>query len=263
MYGNYQKFVNDVLINSDFNFKSNRSYNSILEHVSKEQGESYIIHIKEHIDQHFPSKITTDKIRSFLEINDHIGGPVKETFTYDGELIETSPTSLRYVLHALLILSHLRRCPTAKIVEVGCGYGGLFLAINFFSDILKMTIDKYYFVDLPEICSLISKYLTLNNAHIHINYSVHSAYNYGADINDGDLYFISNYCFTEIDKEHRDKYISTLLPRVSHGFITWQTVFQLPIDQMAEILKNKPQPRVVEEYPQTGPSTHKNYYVCF
>ena len=117
---------------------------------------------------------------------------------YDNKQIVCSPTSLRYVLHSLLILKYIKGTSTRKIVEVGCGYGGLFLGINYFSKILNITIDNYYFIDLPEICGLIKNYLELHKGDININYAIHTADNYGADIDETNLFFISNYCFTEI-----------------------------------------------------------------
>jgi hypothetical protein len=244
----------------DFNFKSNASYNSILEHVSVEQGNSYISIIERLVIEDF-SEITFENINDYLSLNDKYGCPSKEKFIYNDKEIYCSPTSLRYVLHSLLILKYIKYTNLTKIVEVGCGYGGLFLAINYFSKIMQINIDKYYFIDLPEITNLIKKYLLLNEKDININYSIHSAYNYGQDINDNNLFFISNYCFTEIDNSHRTNYINYLFPKLKNGFITWQTVFNLPINNVniigKEIIK------IIEEYPQTANIYNKNYYVYF
>ena len=177
-----------------------------------------------------------------------------------------SPTSLRYVLHSLIILNDFKNKNLNKFVEVGCGYGGLFLGINYFSKILNIEIQHYYLIDLPEICCLIEKYINLNKSDVNINYSLHSAYNYGTDINDLNLYFISNYCFTEIDNNHRSNYINLLFPKISNGFIIWQTVFNLSIQDITIIKKEnitKEEEYPQTSYPQTSYQNYKNYYVYF
>ena len=122
-----------------------------------------------------------------------------------------------------------------------------------------MEINKYYFIDLPEVTKLIKRHLELHNDNININYEIVSAYNYGTDINDTDLFFISNYCFTEIEEIHRINYIEHLFPKIKNGFITWQTVFNVPIKNV-NIIK-KVIKYITEEYPQTATIRNKNYYV--
>jgi len=259
MYSQYQSSINNILNNNILNFKCDKSYNDILEHVSYDQGENYIVAIIKFVNEVFP-EITFENINNYIIINDKIGNPKKEKYMYNDIEIICSPTSLRYIYHSLLILNHLKSVNSKKIVEVGCGYGGLFLGINYFSKILNIIIDKYYFIDLPEVSNLIKKYLELHN-NISIDYSIFSAYNYGVDINDNDLFFISNYCFTEIEKIHRNNYIQYLFPKISCGFITWQTVFNLPISDVNIINKNIKY--ITEEVPQTATIDNKNYFVYF
>jgi hypothetical protein len=260
MYSGYQKLVKNVLKTDDFNFKSDRTYNSILEHVSHDQGKQYLYFIKSFINMYF-KEITFEHIHDYVLMNDTYGNPNKQTFMYDTTEFSCSPTSLRYVLHSLLILKHFEETQNKKFVEIGCGYGGLFLAMNHFSTILNIEIDHYYFIDLPEICDLIKIYLDLNKSNVHIPYSLHSGYHFGVDINDSELFLISNYCFTEIDEFHRSTYIKRLFPKVTNGFITWQTCFNVPIESTHIIGKDVK--KVTEEYPQTSPHAQKNYYVYF
>jgi hypothetical protein len=261
MYENYESFIKSVLENDNLenvNFKSNTNYNAILEHVSFEQGRDYIKYIK----LLFPN-ISFNNVVEFVAINDKYGYPKKEKFAFsDGQTLICSPTSLRYVFHSLLILQHYKNKNSCKnVVEVGCGYGGLFLAMCYFSKLLNINIDTYSFIDLPEICELIKKYLEINSETINISYSIHSAYNYGADIDKTDLFFISNYCFTEISNEHRNKYIEILFPKISNGFILWQTCFNFPIENAGLINNNAK--NIAEEIPQTAPVAFKNYFVYF
>ena len=260
MYSEYQNVVSHILKSNNLDFKSNNSYTCILEHVSYEQGNRYLYLIIEIVNDVF-KEISFENINDYLLMNDKYGNPIKHKFMYNGLEIMCSPTSLRYVLHSLLILKHFKTVSTKKMVEVGCGYGGLFLGINHFAKILNMEIDKYYFIDLPEVTNLIKKYIELHHNNININYSIVSAYNYGTDINDNDLFFISNYCFTEIEEFHRNNYIKYLFPKISSGFIIWQTVFNLPIQNVNII--NKYIKYITEELPQTATIQNKNYYVYF
>jgi len=258
MYDEYEKFVNE---NKDFleDFKINKNYNAILEHVTKEQGHEYISCIEKLITESF-QEITVENINHYIMLNDKYGNPIKYLFTIKNNNITCSPTSLRYVYHSLIILKHIKFTNLTKIVEVGCGYGGLFLAINHFSKILEIPIEKYYLIDLPVICKLINSYLE-KQRDININYILKSSMLHGKDVDDDNLFFISNYCFTEINKEHRDSYICNLFHKVKNGFITWQTVFGLPLTNVTII--GKEISKIDEESPQTAPLVKKNYFVYF
>ena len=83
----------------------------------------------------------------------------------------------------------------------------------------------------------------------------------GNDIYDDNLFFISNYCFTEITETHRNSYISILFPKVKHGFIIWQTVFNLPIEEVSIITKEII--KIDKEEPQTDTLNNENYFVYF
>lgn len=259
MYELYEKFLKNIDLTNikDVNFKNNNEYNSILEHVSFEYGVEYL----RLIEEQFPN-ITINNILEFVHINDNYGYPNKCLFlSSTGKSVECSSTSLRYIYHALLIINDYssKEC-NLPIVEVGCGYGGLFLSICFFSKLLNVRIPKYYIIDLDIVGKLIGIYLDVNRTHVNIDYSIHSAEFYGSDIFESDFYFISNYCFTEIDKNHRDNYIKFLLNRSSHGFITWQTVFGYDLNN-AQLIFNTSL-SIEEETPQTS-YNNKNYFVKY
>lgn len=258
MYNNYISFVEKINSEniSSINFKNNNTYNSILEHVSKEQGQDYM----NIIQNEFP-EIGLDNIIAYCNINDLYGYPKLEIINSYNTTILCSPTSVRYIYHSLLILNYYKSSGCSNMCEVGCGYGGLFLAINFFSKILNVSIDNYHMVDLPAIGTLISNYMKINEHNIYINYNIHNAYNYGSDITSDNLFFISNYCFTEIDYSHRIQYMNTLINKTNAGFIIWQTVFdKIPIDN---IEFSKSISVIEEERPQTATIEYKNYFVYF
>jgi hypothetical protein len=258
MYNDYASFVNNITNNNikTANFKSNKQYNSILEHVSEELGEQYLRLIENEY-----KNINFKNILEYATMNDMYGFPKQYEYkNKDGTNFSCSPTSLRYVYNALVILEHYKTKDSTSMVEVGCGYGGLFLAICYFSNLLNIEIEHYYIVDLEPIGKLISLYLNVNNVNITIDYSIHAAANYGMDINNNNLFFISNYCFTEIDTIYRTQYILNVIPKCSSGFIIWQTCFNYDINNSYEIVDVK---HIEEEKPQTSPHKEKNYFVYF
>jgi hypothetical protein len=241
-------------------FKTNTHYNAILEHVDEKIGNEYLTYIiNEFVDTQI---IQIQDVINFANINDTCGSPNMFFFNLVNFGIKNfycSPTSLRYVYHALVILQYYKTTGLMKVVEVGCGYGGLFLAINFFSKILGISIQKYYIIDLPEILLLISQYLSKNSKYIHIPFELISAETFGKNIIDNQLFFISNYCFTEIHGSLRNNYIQLLFPKVSRGFITWQTTYET-LDLINEL--TIPITKITIETPQTNNFNHKkNYFV--
>jgi hypothetical protein len=262
MYNNYDTYLKNITEDNikTINFKNNNNYNYVLEHVSREHGEEYLKLIESEFDN-----IDMNNIIEFANINDNYGEPIKNNFISKNNIVfESSPTSLRYIYHGLLILNHYKEIYSNNkkipIVEVGCGYGGLFLSINYFSKLLNINIEKYFLIDIDTAANLIELYLEINKNNIHIDYKLHSASLHGSDVNESELYLISNYCFTEIDTENRNKYISILINRCINGFITWQTVFGYTIDNTKNLLKKNI--KIEEEKPQTS-YNDKNYFVRF
>jgi len=95
----------------------------------------------------------------------------------------------------------------------------------------------------------------------------HDCDTFGRDINNEELFFISNYCFTEINQELNKSYSEILLPKVKNGFITWQNGGNggtYPVSDAPTIL-NKEVELIVDERPQTdsGKGICTNYYVYF
>lgn len=238
----YKEFLISVaeqpqLLNS---FKNNHLYREILEHVSYEQGIEYLKYIKE--SKIFKSgELTQDQIIDIIKENDRIGDPIKFKF----DIVECSPTSLRYVYHAILALEHLskKNYETNRIVEVGGGYGGLCLAISRVSKIMKIKIDKYFIIDLKEVTFLQEKYLEKFSLEFDIR--ILESSNFGSDIKENGLFMISNYCIGEIGDELVYKYSNNLFPKISGGFVTWNT------EKINENMINIFNPEIEIEYPLT------------
>ena len=126
------------------------------------------------------------------------------------------------------------------------------MAINYFSKLSNIYINNYNIIDIPEVLNLIKKYLDLNKKYIQTNIIYHSSQTYGSDIIDKQLFFISNYCYTEIPEIHNTNYSKILLPKTNNGFIAWQHggTSGYSIDKSSEIT-GKIISNIIEEKPQT------------
>jgi len=240
-YGTYANYVESICQSGDLSsFKSHPNYTYMLEHVSKNQGDEYLHCIKT------STNINDNEIKNFCNINDSIGNPLKSDF----QVVTASPSSLRYIFHSHLILKHLSslNLPSIDIVEVGGGYGGLCLAINHFSEKYGLKINSYTIVDLPSISKLQTLYL---NSVSNLKVDVVDATTFGEGISKQNMFLVSNYCFSEISTEFQKKYIDTLFPKISHGFMAWNMIptYYFGFEIKEEI-----------EYPKTG---NFNRYVYF
>jgi len=211
----------------------------MLEHVDKNQGAEYLKYIRK------DTTITDDEIVEYCHLNDSLGNPVCETYG----TMTVSPSSLRYIYHSHLILTHLNTVNLSNIVEVGGGYGGLCLALHFFATKYNIRINSYSIVDLPSIIKLQKLYISDLRPDINVSYI--DAETFGKDIPNTDLFLVSNYCFSEIPDALQKLYISNLFPKVAHGFMAWNNI---PLYNFGFTTKSE------TEKPLTGPA---NKYVYF
>ena len=181
--------------------------------------------------------LTDQEIETFCDMNDLLGSPIK----YMMGPIHASPASMLYLYHANQILDRLDN--DVDIVEVGCGYGGLILALEYASKRRHRKIRSYTCIDLDAPLRLQEMYLQ----HFSLSFPVwfHLASTYGMHIPKRNMFLVSIYCFSEIDKEHQIRYMKHLFPKVDHGFILWNHV------QLFDF--GKPVQSVQPENPRTGP----------
>lgn len=233
VYDQYHNVVKHITSSCDGmkDFKNHPHINDIFEHLSEHFGHEYHSLLRQQ------TTLSEQQIRDYCTKNDLIGGGKKYPY---GHQWVTSPTNFRYLYHAHLILSHLRQMSSPlhdedwveqSVVEVGCGYGGLCIAILELAPHYRVKIPYYHLVDLPAISELQRQYHARLSEQIRFctdtMITYHSAFEYGKDIPDKNgLFFISNYCFSEIAAEHQVHYRTHLLtkPYVSHGFMTWNHI---------------------------------------
>lgn len=242
IYLEYSNYVKTLIANKDLSsFKSNPIYTYMLEHVSQEQGQQYYELIKKEFNT--PDMI----ILEFCNQNDKIGNPNQFDYSFG----KCSPTSLRYIYHTLLTITHINQLGqnSVKIIEIGGGYGGLAYALNYFCRFFGINIESYNMIDLTDPVSLQELYL--NKVTDSSKFKFYNAENYGKEIEGNDFFLLSTYSLGEIAVERQDLYFKTLLPKVSHGFLVWNNIPHVDFGRVSK--------REIER-PLTGPH---NQFIFF
>lgn len=225
-------------------FKSSPFFTAVLEHVTAQLGHEYYQRLRS------ISPLTREQITAYCKKNDIFGGGMKHDF----EWITTSPSNFRYLLHSHLILSQMKQQgqEEVRVVEVGCGYGGLCLALTDLAASYGIKIKEYHLIDLPDVSSLQKLYLS--KFTISADLFFHPASRYGEDIQGTGMFLISNYCFSEIDEQHQKQYIRLLFPKVVHGFMTWNNIplydfgFAVTVEAENPLTSNNPNPSLNNKY---------------
>jgi hypothetical protein len=213
-------------------WKQSDALRGILEHVSPQLGAQFLARIAEKYPAILP--LTAELCRT----NDEIG----QTFCYDlGLSCPVGPTSVRYVFHACEVLSRAAELKApAKIVEVGCGYGGLALIMSLLAPHFKVTIDAYCLYDLPQPQLLQQRYLAASAPRLPARFG---SGDFGALLEGSGWILVSAYGIGEFSPDIADKYLAEIVPKTSGGFLVWNTPRQSPFLSTfsSEI-----------EFPQTG-----------
>jgi len=245
--GRYAQVVYDALKSQKKfdNFKMNKTYRGILEHVTKEQGSSYLEILHARNDQILENGLST------VLKSDSIGNPQK--YSYQGITIPLSPTTLRY----LKVASDLKLLFGRKlgcVAEIGGGYGGQALVNDQLLDVRHVRI-----FDLPIVNKLINRYLN--------SYLFHGAYETTFINNESENKYdlaISNYAFSELPETVQKIYIKKVLSQSSRGYLTMNSGLggkrssgKLSIGELRDLL---PEFEVFEENPLTS---QFNYIICW
>ena len=228
---------NDTIFSS---FKRDPSYQQILEHVDYNQGREYL----DFIVKEYPDLIPY--FDAFRE-NDLLGNPI--TYSYE-EYGFFSPTTLRYIKTLGDLKAKFGDLSRLRIVEIGGGYGGLCKVIS------VLGFAHYTLIDLPEAISLSRKYLEMNGvSNVDFYNSTDSSFDGPYDL------VISNYAFSEIDKNEQRKYIQSIFGSTPNGYLTMNFIsdsFNLQSLSMEEIiailLRMKKNGKVEKERPLSAPN---------
>lgn len=141
--------------------------------------------------------------RRFWQINDW-GNPFQAPAWLLGTRRAFSPTSLRYLAHALWLKDGGYIKPEGVVIELGVGFGGL-AAMN-----ALVSKASTVMVDLPEVESA---------ARIMMGDNALDAYVLPKDTPLNDACFISNYAFTELSTELQNHYSNEIIQIAARGAI--------------------------------------------
>lgn len=230
MYSRWENACNEIVTNKITNWKIQPNIKYMLEHVLPYQAVEYIKLSKLHLSQ--------EEIQSLASLNDMYGG----TQVINIDNIITSPSSARYISHAVDIINHIsaKNLDNITIVEVGGGYGGLALVLLKLAEMKNINIQKYIIYDLPFVKQLQQYYL---NSHDITKVEWKDSSTFGEDLEDGNNFLISCYCISEIEKQYRQQYLKKLLPKCKGAFFAWNNTDK---DDLPENRDERP------EVPQTG-----------
>jgi putative sugar O-methyltransferase len=219
------------------NFKRNKKYQKILEHVSFSQGLNYLEILKHRDDGILDAALAT------VLTSDDVGNPIK--YFYDGVDIPLSPTTLRYVKVAS-DLKGLFGPGVSRIVEVGCGYGGQTLV----NDVL-LGYKQAELFDLPVVNQLIDRYLS----HFILGGSYRTATLNNINSLECDL-VISNYAFSELPFVLQNAYIQKIFANSPKGYLTMNSgmggVRSVGKMTLEDLRSKIPSISIFEEQPRTS-----------
>jgi hypothetical protein len=212
----------------------------VLEHVDAEQGKEYLNLVKKEFSDFY--KENKNNIINLCKKNDSYGRPVQSYFF---DFCSCSATNLRYLYQSLLIIRYIKELglDNLKIIEVGGGYGGLYLFMETLSKYFNLNISSYIIYDLEEAEALQKKYLDIH----------------GLSLTDQDdiskeSFLISNYAFSELPEYLRKEYENQVINKYcDYGFLAWNAC---PLYQFTEGKAIKSE----AERPSTSPN---NLYVYF
>lgn len=244
--GIYINRVNKFLNNdkSFENFKRDPLYSTILEHLSKGQGSEYLDWIK-NFDPTLYKNLYEKKIT-----NDLVGNPIK--YSFNG--IKASPNTLRYIKIASEIKLLFGDDIGNHIIEIGGGYGGQLVQID-----SSFKLKSYTICDLEPVNKLIEKYV--EKVKIKCELKTRTLNDIENKVFD---FLISNYAFSELEKEIQLKYLQ-IIKKSKRGYMIMNSGDGGVYDYKERLTKKYllsqiPNSKVINESPC---SYNKNYVIIW
>ena len=216
-------------------FRKCLEYRLILEHVTKRFGKRYLeIALRNSNALEYYGRI---------KIQNSIGNPV--TFRYKN-VSRTSPTTLRYLKVLVDLIELFGPLDNKVISEIGVGFGGQAHAIA-----VNQNIQKYLLFDLPSVLELNKKFLgAIGNLDKFEFIDGRNPSERNSDL------VISNYAFSELNREVQLMYLERVIPKAKMGYITWNELSykQLGGLSVEELLERIPGSILKPEQPLTYPN---------
>ncbi len=245
-YNDYIRVVKfqNLMMDFELSFKSNKTYQSVLEHTDQRSGILYLDCIKNEFKTVY--EMNKQLLIDLCFQNDKYGKAIKSSIN---TFCVCSPSNLRYIYHSFLILSNIQKNKIydVDIVEIGGGYGGLCFFIHNLASLFNIKIKSYIIFDLKEVSILQKRYLKIHNIDIN-TYHIDDDWSLNKH-----SYLISNYAFSEIPNELQVQYTEKILNKyISYGFLVWNFI---PIYDFIENKKI-----LVENERPSGESKNKFVY---
>ena len=215
-------------------FRSAKVMITALDHVSIEQGNAYLSEI-------LNSSPWSETFTKVIEHIDKVGQPKQFNFKPYGTF---SPTLLRYLKVHIDLEKYFGPFKDLNIVEIGIGFGGQASLIGLLDKPLS-----YTFYDIPPVLDLAKKFtneLDVPGVLTFIDGRNPSPSN-------PDL-VISNYAFSELNREIQDEYLENVILPSPQGYITWNNLSaeSLGGHTLAELIRMIPNSQIIPEKPNTS-----------
>lgn len=210
MYDNWEKIAKTIVSENSRFWKKNKMVTYMIGNVSLDCAKMYV-YMSLRV-------LTKEQIQHICSLNDKFGDADVQDIC--GLMI--SPSSTRYVAHAIDICKHIKHknMNDVCIVEVGAGYGGLALVLSEVSKIMGVNVVKYVIYDLFGVRQLQKLYLSHHSLPFDVVWK--ESETFGADLETFDKNFlVSAYCISELTDECRRKYLENLLPKVFGAYFVW------------------------------------------
>lgn len=213
-------------------FSKFRTITAYFDAVECGQGGEFASYIKSHATQK-----TMSLIPQFRKL-DLIGSPVRNDIPGFGLF---SGTTLRYILVADHISRLFNLPKNYTVAEIGAGWGGQACVLS-----QLLPFSQYYIYDLPEVEMLINKVVSTASVSNVICLDSYSK----LPVESVDL-FISNYAFSECDKNTQLDYFKRVIVKAKRGYMLFNNtnLFEhLSVSEFLGLLqKNGIKPQVREE----------------
>jgi hypothetical protein len=215
-------------------FRSSRVLVVALDHVSIEQGNSYISEILK------SGPWSEDFTKVLLQI-DKVGKPRKFKFKPYGTF---SPTLLRYLKVYKDLENNFGSLKNLNIAEIGIGFGGQASLINLLSKPLSYTL-----YDIPPVLELAQTFMKEIDASG--NFTFFDGRN--PEPFEPDL-VISNYAFSELNRDVQNQYLKNVVLKSPRGYITWNNLSEQSLGgySLAELIRVIPNSEIRPEEPITS-----------
>ena len=184
-------------------FRRHPDYTSILEHVSDDLGRSYAQLLA-------PQRRAAGALLDIARA-DTVGGPRTLTLAGGATL---SPTTLRYLKVADDLERLFGNLDGWDVVEIGVGYGGQCRVLD-----SLFQLRSYTLVDLRPVLHLADAFLN----HFPLRTSV--SFKTMNELSPSDYHLaISNYAFSELNRELQETYWKKAIARSARGYMTINSI---------------------------------------